>query len=129
MNSGHLNNFLGRSEVQVVAVCDVDTSRRENAKKTVEERYSKNQDAQFKGCTAYADFRELVANKDIDAVVIATPDHWHTITAIAAQARTKLAFSADALRKNQQTRTLAAVHASNIAMQFGATTRKIAKAA
>jgi hypothetical protein len=52
-----------------------------------------------------------------------------TIAAIAAQARTKLAFSADALRKNQQTRTLAAVHASNIAMQFGATTRKIAKAA
>ncbi len=39
MNSGHLNNFLGRKEVQVVAVCDVDTNRRENAKKTVEERY------------------------------------------------------------------------------------------
>jgi len=52
-----------------------------------------------------------------------------TITAIAAQARTKLAYSAEALRKNQQTRQLAAVHASNIAMQFGATTRKIAKAA
>jgi hypothetical protein len=52
-----------------------------------------------------------------------------TITAIADQARTKLAYSADALRKNQQTRTLAAVHATNIAMQFGASTRKIAKAA
>jgi hypothetical protein len=42
MNSGHLNNFLGRKEVQVVAVCDVDTTRRENAKKTVTERYSKD---------------------------------------------------------------------------------------
>ena len=52
-----------------------------------------------------------------------------TINAIAQQARAKLAYSADALRKNQQTRQLAAIHASNIAMQFGTTTRKIAKAA
>lgn len=84
MNSGHLKNFLGRKEVQVVGVCDVDTNRRENAKKTVEESYGKDKESTFKGCTAYADFRELVANKDIDAVVIATPDHWHTITSIAA---------------------------------------------
>jgi hypothetical protein len=52
-----------------------------------------------------------------------------TITAIAEQARTKLAYSADALRKNQQTRQLASIHATNIALQFGASTRKIAKAA
>ncbi|MFN0080586.1 MAG: Gfo/Idh/MocA family protein [Prosthecobacter sp.] len=84
MNSGHLNNFLGRKEVQVVAVCDVDTTRRENAKKTVEERYGKDKDTTFKGCEAYADFRKLLERKDIDAVVIATPDHWHAIIAIAA---------------------------------------------
>jgi predicted dehydrogenase len=84
MNSGHLNSFLGRKEVQVVAVCDVDTNRRENAKKTVEERYGKDKDAGFKGCEAYADFRKLLERKDIDAVVIATPDHWHAFIAIAA---------------------------------------------
>ncbi|MGV3659351.1 MAG: Gfo/Idh/MocA family protein [Prosthecobacter sp.] len=84
MNSGHLNSFLGRKEVQVVAVCDVDTNRRENAKKTVEERYAKDKDAGFKGCEAYADFRKLLERKDIDAVVIATPDHWHAFIAIAA---------------------------------------------
>jgi len=84
MNSGHLNSFLGRKEVQVVAVCDVDTNRRENAKKTVEERYGKDKDADFKGCEAYADFRKLLERKDIDAVVIATPDHWHAFIAIAA---------------------------------------------
>jgi predicted dehydrogenase len=84
MNSGHLNSFLGRKEVQIVAVCDVDTNRRENAKKTVEERYSKDKEAGFKGCEAYADFRKLLERKDIDAVVIATPDHWHAFIAIAA---------------------------------------------
>ncbi len=84
MNSGHLSSFLARKEVQIVAVCDVDTNRRENAKKTVEERYSKDKDSTFKGCEAYADFRKLLDRKDIDAVVIATPDHWHAIIAIAA---------------------------------------------
>ena len=84
MNSGHLGSFLGRKEVQVVAVCDVDTNRREFAKKTVEERYGKDKDASFKGCEAYADFRKLLERKDIDAVVIATPDHWHAFIAIAA---------------------------------------------
>ncbi len=84
MNSGHLGSFLGRKEVQIVAVCDVDTNRREFAKKTVEERYGKDKDAGFKGCEAYADFRKLLERKDIDAVVIATPDHWHAFIAIAA---------------------------------------------
>jgi predicted dehydrogenase len=85
MNRGHLGHFLGQKDVQVVAVCDVDTTRRESAKQTVEERYSKDsKDGQYKGCAAYNDFRELLARKDIDAVVIATPDHWHAIPVIEA---------------------------------------------
>jgi predicted dehydrogenase len=76
MNRGHLNHFLGQDDVQVLAVCDVDTTRREAAKQTVETKY--------KGCTGYKDFRELLARKDIDAVVIATPDHWHAIPVIEA---------------------------------------------
>jgi predicted dehydrogenase len=85
MNRGHLGHFLGSNDVQVVAVCDVDTNRRDNAKKTVEKRYAENKkDGQYKGCSAYNDFRELLARKDIDAVVIATPDHWHAIAAIEA---------------------------------------------
>ena len=81
-NRGHLGWFLGQSDCQVLAVSDVDTTRREHAKRTVEERYSK--DAAYKGCAAYADFRELIARKDIDAVVIATPDHWHAIPIVEA---------------------------------------------
>ena len=82
---GLLNGFLHNKETQVVAVCDVDTTRREHAKKTVEDYYAKQTDkGTFKGCAAYKDFRELLARKDIDAVVIATPDHWHALIAIAA---------------------------------------------
>lgn len=85
MNRGHLGNFLGQKDCQVVAVCDVDTTRREDAKKTVETRYGEQiKSGVYKGCTAYKDFRELVARKDIDAVVIATPDHWHTIPCLEA---------------------------------------------
>lgn len=85
MNRGHLGHFLGQKDVQVVAVCDVDTTRREDAKHKVEDRYGEQlKKGVYKGCAAYKDFRELLARPDIDAVVIATPDHWHTIPAIEA---------------------------------------------
>jgi len=83
MNSGHLSDFLRRPDCQVLAVCDVDTTRRENAKKIASERYAKD-GAGGKGVDAYGDFRELLARKDIDAVCIATPDHWHALIGIAA---------------------------------------------
>ncbi len=82
---GHLSHYLGQKETQVLAVCDVDTKRREHAKKMVEDRYAKDtKGGAYKGCGAYNDFRELLARKDIDAVVIGTPDHWHAIPAIEA---------------------------------------------
>lgn len=79
-----LNSFLPHPNTQVVAVCDVDTTRRNHHKKLVEDFYATKQNTEFKGCTGYNDFREVVARKDIDAVVIAVPDHWHALTAIAA---------------------------------------------
>jgi predicted dehydrogenase len=83
-NRGLLGGFLGKTECQAVAVCDVDTTRRNAAKKQVEDFYAKKNDAAFKGCDTYNDFRELLARPDIDAVVIATPDHWHAPISIAA---------------------------------------------
>src|SRR5215467_2970361 len=84
-NGGLLNDFLRRSQVQVLAVCDVDKTRREHAKTVVENSYAKKaEQGSYKGCATYDDFRELLPRKDIDAVVIATPDHWHALIAIAA---------------------------------------------
>ncbi len=79
-----LGGFLGSKETQVLAVSDVDTTRRESAKKTVNDRYAKQSGTEYKGCADYNDFRELIARSDIDAVCVAAPDHWHAYIAIAA---------------------------------------------
>ncbi len=79
----HLPTLLGFSDVQALAVCDVDSTRRNRAKKRVELVYEDEKRATTK-CDAYSDFRELLARKDIDAVVIATPEHWHAIPIIEA---------------------------------------------
>ena len=76
--TGNMRGFLGKNQVQVVAVCDVDKKHRDRAKKFVDDKY-KNSD-----CKTYIDFRELIARDDIDAVLVVTPDHWHALPAIAA---------------------------------------------
>jgi predicted dehydrogenase len=81
---GLMSGFLSKPETQVVAVCDVDTNRRNDGKKQVEDYYAKQVAGGYKGCDTFEDFRELLARKDIDAVVIATPDHWHALISIAA---------------------------------------------
>ncbi len=70
---------------RVVAVCDVDTHRMEDAQWLVDKIYAQELDKNsYKGCAAYSDFRELLAQKDIDGVLIVTPDHWHAVHGIAA---------------------------------------------
>lgn len=81
---GLLNGFLALPQGQSVAVCDPLRARREKAAQRVEQRYAAAGRSDYKGCHAYNDFRELIARDDIDAVVVATPDHWHVPIAIAA---------------------------------------------
>ncbi|UCH64256.1 MAG: Gfo/Idh/MocA family oxidoreductase [Fidelibacterota bacterium] len=73
-----MRGFLNKEEAQVVAVCDVDTDHRNQARDTVNEKYG-NRD-----CATYNDFRELIERSDIDAVLLALPDQWHAISAIMA---------------------------------------------
>jgi predicted dehydrogenase len=81
---GLLNNFLNQPNTQVLAVCDVDTTRREHHRKIADDFYRAKGNTEYKGCAAYKEFGELIARPDIDAVVIAVPDHWHAYIAIAA---------------------------------------------
>jgi len=84
--SQHLmRSFLGSPGTQVVAACDVDKLKLERSSKgIVDKYYADEKDGSYKGCDAYRDFRDVVARPDIDAVVVSTPDHWHTAISIAA---------------------------------------------
>ncbi|MFN9300779.1 MAG: Gfo/Idh/MocA family protein [Acidobacteriota bacterium] len=92
---GDMRGFLRDERVQVVAVCDVNRQSpgywdgglagREPARSFVEWHYARDKKSgSFKGCDTYEDFRQLLARKDIDAVLIALPDHWHSIPVIMA---------------------------------------------
>ncbi len=75
---GNMKSFLGKNEVQWVAVCDLDDTPLRTAQGTVNARYGN------KDCATYKDYRELFARGDLDAVSIAVPDHWHAIVSITA---------------------------------------------
>ncbi len=101
MGRGHLGGFLGRQEVEVVAVCDVVKERLDNAKTTVEKRYADRiKSGAYGGVKAFSDFRELLALKDLDAVVIATPDHWHAIPCVLAARAGKHIYCEKPLTQN-----------------------------
>jgi predicted dehydrogenase len=73
-----MKGLLQLPDVRVVAVCDTYTDRKQKAKEAVDKKYG-NQD-----CKTYGDFREIIARRDIDAVMIASQDHWHALIATAA---------------------------------------------
>jgi predicted dehydrogenase len=83
MGPGNTSAFLGEKDCQVVAACDLDKGPLGQAVNTINEHYGN------KDCRAYHDYREMMAREDIDAVMLAVPDHWHALTAVEAARRKK----------------------------------------
>ena len=117
-NNGLLNNFIGQG-IQAVAVCDVDTNRRKNAEKIVNQKH-KNSD-----CQALVDYREITENKNIDAVCIATPDHWHSVITISALKNGKDVYCEKPLTHNihESVEVIKAVKKYNRILQTGSMQR------
>ena len=98
---GHLGGFLGRNEVEVVAVCDVVKERLDNAQQAVEKKYAERiKSGAYKGVKAFGDFRDLLALKGLDAVVVGTPDHWHAIPCVLAARAAKHIYCEKPLTQN-----------------------------
>ena len=92
-------DFLADDRVQITTICDVNkksggywdgrVAGREYISDVVNGYYSKKYERKYKACTDVEDFREVIFRKDIDAVEIATPDHWHAIPVLMAAAAKK----------------------------------------
>jgi predicted dehydrogenase len=78
MGLRHVKGFLQEKDCQIVAVCDVDAARRQEAVQEVNQAYG------HQGCAQHNDFRELIARRDVDTLCISLPDHWHAIPVILA---------------------------------------------
>jgi predicted dehydrogenase len=78
INGHHREAFLAEKDTRIVAVCDPVVARREAYRNQINQVYGGIV------CDDYSDFRDLLARQDIDAVCIATPDHWHAVQAVAA---------------------------------------------
>ena len=83
--SGHFGSMLGNAGAQILAVCDVRKTVRDSCQKRVDNKYADERSSgKYQGCAAYNDFRELMTRGDVDAFIIAVPDHWHALISIAA---------------------------------------------
>ncbi len=89
--TGLMRAFLGHQDVRVAAVCDVYESQRQKAKSIVDQHYGN------KDCATYNDFRDVCARRDIDAVCVATPDHWHVHVSLEAARNGKDMYTEKAL--------------------------------
>ncbi|HWW00046.1 MAG TPA: Gfo/Idh/MocA family oxidoreductase [Candidatus Acidoferrum sp.] len=107
--------FLGLKECQVVGACDLDKNHLQSAVNTVNGHY-KNQD-----CKAYHDYREMMARKDIDAVMLAVPDTWHALTATEAANNKKDIYGEKPLARTiaEQQAIVKAVQKNNRIWQTG----------
>src|ERR1035437_5829217 len=121
MGPANTKAFLGEADCQVVAACDIHTAHLQTAVDTVNPAYGN------KDCKPYHDFREMIARDDIDAIMIAIPDHWHAVVATAAANRKKDIYGEKPLAKTvaEQQAIVKAVQKNNVIFQTGSWQRSL----
>jgi hypothetical protein len=120
----HMPGILQFDRARIVAVCDQDAHRMEDGKKSVNDVYTAKTGKSCDGVTGYLNYHDLLANKDIDAVV-STPDHWHALIGIDAVPAGKDVYQPKpALLTKAEGRALSnAVQASGQILQIGSQQR------
>lgn len=115
MGTGHVRQFLEYEDVMVRGMCDVRDEHSMNAKEIVDTKYGN------KDCTVHRDFREFLAREDIDAVLIAVPDHWHALIGIEAARQHKDMYYEKPLTRyfNEAKAVRDAVNRSGVIFQLG----------
>jgi len=118
---GNTEAFLASEDCQVVAACDIDSNHLHAAVKKINDYYG------TEDCKGYHDYRELLVRDDIDAVMIAVPDHWHEIVATEAARQKKDVYSEKPLAHTvaEQQSIVRAVEANNIVWQMGSWQRSV----
>ena len=121
MGPANTKVFLELGDCQVVAACDLDKNHLQAAVDTVNTKYGN------KDCKAYHDYHELLARDDIDAVMIAVPDHWHALVATAAANRKKDIYGEKPLARTiaEQKAIVRAAEKNNIIWQTGSWQRSL----
>ncbi|MDP7011283.1 MAG: Gfo/Idh/MocA family oxidoreductase [Verrucomicrobiota bacterium] len=119
-SGGHLGFFLGQKDCRVLGLAEVAKVRRDHAMDRVNKKYGADN-----SCKTHNDFREVLADKRIDAVVIGTPDHWHAIPSIMAAQAKKDVYCEKPLTVtiHAALETLKAARRNNIVYQVGSQQR------
>jgi predicted dehydrogenase len=119
---GNTKGFLAQPDCQVVAACEIDPKKMDAAVSTINQHYG-NTD-----CKTFRDYREMIARDDIDAIMIAIPDHWHAIVATEAAKRKKDIYGEKPLARTiaEQQAIVRAVEQNKIIWQTGSWQRSVA---
>lgn len=125
MGRGDLSSVMRNEKVRFMAVCDLDSKRMKDGKKLIMDNYAKMGKPNAVDVEMYGNYRELLMNKDIDGVVISTPDHWHSQPAIeAAMAGKNIYLQKPTSLTVKEGRQLSdAVHRSGVTFQIGSQQR------
>jgi predicted dehydrogenase len=121
---GLINGFANKT--QVLAGSDVDSQKLALFKSIAEKKYAEQKkQSNYSGFTGYADFREMLERKDIDAIIVATPDHWHAVaTIMAANAKKHVYCEKPLAHSVEEGRAMVnAIKKNNIVLQTGSMQR------